>query len=481
MQPIYVFADAFSAEDTARFRTRANAEGFHATGSQYPESYRNNDRVLVDDPELAEHVLSVMRAHLPAELVDEHGERWRLRGLNSRFRFCRYTDGQSFSVHRDGVYYAGARAESRLTFMIYLNDSSEFDGGETRFFASRDRSTTTMTVAPRRGTLIVFDHTLWHEGAAVDEGTKYVMRSDVIYERTDGQAANDGDTSGHQGYVWQLSQLADGSLVSSGRDKTIRRWHVGESLRQQAVLRGHSSSVSAVAAVGPDGMWSGARDGTICRWRGDDKLGAHVAHSGAVLSIVELPDGNVATSSADGSIKLWTKHGVAVATVHEGAGWIWQLAVRNDGMLVVANERGAVELWSPASATRVGVLDLGEPARCVAITDDWDIVAGGSEGTICVWRGSEVRARFRGHSGAVRALTQLPGRGLLSAGEDDRAVLWNANAEPLAEFAHDDFVTALCWLGDHRFATASYDGSVRAWSTVGGPTMAPESEQVVRR
>jgi prolyl 4-hydroxylase len=36
-------------------------------------------------------------------------------------------------------------------------------------------------VTPEAGLALIFDHDLLHEGAAVLEGQKYVLRSDVMY------------------------------------------------------------------------------------------------------------------------------------------------------------------------------------------------------------------------------------------------------------------------------------------------------------
>ena len=60
---------------------------------------------------------------------------------------------------------------SRLSFIIYLND--DFSGGET--------TVVDKTIKPRRGMALLFRHELLHEGRAVKSGTKYVMRTDVMY------------------------------------------------------------------------------------------------------------------------------------------------------------------------------------------------------------------------------------------------------------------------------------------------------------
>ena len=169
--------------------------GFQACGSSYPSSYRTNDRQVIDDPGRAGRLLERLRPHLPL-----HHRGGRLVGINSRLRCCRYRPGQSFSRHLDGVHHRSETVRSALTFMIYLNDAAAFSGGDTRFFASRTSEEVTRRVTPAAGTLIVFDHDLWHDGAVVTDGVKYILRSDLLYEFP--LAAQHGD--GHRGYIWAV-------------------------------------------------------------------------------------------------------------------------------------------------------------------------------------------------------------------------------------------------------------------------------------
>ena len=129
---------------------------------------RNNTRVILDDVPRAA-ALWARVAHLvpPVERADAVG-------LNERFRFYRYDPGERFAPHTDGSFRRGNGEESLRTFMIYLNEG--FAGGETSF-GERDP----MTIVPKAGMALIFDHALLHEGAPVTRGRKYVLRSDVMY------------------------------------------------------------------------------------------------------------------------------------------------------------------------------------------------------------------------------------------------------------------------------------------------------------
>jgi predicted 2-oxoglutarate/Fe(II)-dependent dioxygenase YbiX len=142
------------------------------------KSMRNNDRVMLDDPPLAAELFERARPFLPPNFLV-----WTPVGLNERFRYYRYNPGQKFEWHFDGAFTRDNGDSSKLTFMVYLNDG--FVGGETAFNlrrlgAVRDDDEV-LRVVPEAGTALVFRHDVLHTGAVVLQGTKYVMRSDVMF------------------------------------------------------------------------------------------------------------------------------------------------------------------------------------------------------------------------------------------------------------------------------------------------------------
>ena len=127
---------------------------------------RNNDRVMLDDVELAERLWKKLQPFCPPYVMFHP-----VVGLNERVRFYRYEKGQRFRWHMDGSYRRQNGEHSRLTFMVYLNDG--FEGGETLFQDT--------TVEPERGMALVFAHGYLHEGGEVFAGRKYVLRTDIMF------------------------------------------------------------------------------------------------------------------------------------------------------------------------------------------------------------------------------------------------------------------------------------------------------------
>lgn len=143
-------------------------------GQVVVKSVRNNDRIIWDDPALAELWWKRCEEHLPVSFGN-----WQRQGLNERFRFYRYTPGQTFKKHRDGSFQRRKGEESWMTLMVYLNDG--YSGGRTRFWFAGNAEET--VVSPEAGSALIFMHDRLHEGEIVTAGVKYVLRTDIMYSK----------------------------------------------------------------------------------------------------------------------------------------------------------------------------------------------------------------------------------------------------------------------------------------------------------
>ena len=129
---------------------------------------RDNERVMFVDHVLAYQLWQKLRAFIRPVIGNSQAI-----GLNEMFRFYKYSPGQRFKMHRDGSYVRSETEFSYYTFMIYLND--DYDGGQTKFQSGE-------FVNPKKGTALIFEHSLKHEGARLTMGQKYVLRTDIMYK-----------------------------------------------------------------------------------------------------------------------------------------------------------------------------------------------------------------------------------------------------------------------------------------------------------
>eukprot|EP00026_Physarum_polycephalum_P012438 Phypoly_transcript_12747.p1 GENE.Phypoly_transcript_12747~~Phypoly_transcript_12747.p1 ORF type:complete len:293 (+),score=57.48 Phypoly_transcript_12747:127-1005(+) len=178
----------------------------------YKKNYRNNTRVTAFSHELAATIFARIKEFLPTEVVvDKEHEMeitaefgtagtWKLVGMNECWRMCKYTPGGLFAPHSDGTFVRNRSERSMYTFMIYLNGG--FEGGETNFL-KKDLELSMVdgkyvpregnileSIKPEAGLAIIFLHPYLHEGATLKTGEKYIMRSDIMYGRTEKVATN---------------------------------------------------------------------------------------------------------------------------------------------------------------------------------------------------------------------------------------------------------------------------------------------------
>lgn len=154
------------------------------------DDVRNSHRLIIDDAPLANEILQ----RIISTKVEPHEKPWfdkfltfreklELIDLNGRLRYLRYGPGQYFKPHCDGSYTTTECRGSRsyVTAQLYL--SSVSSGGATRIYNELNKSEY-VDVHPQPGMVFLFQHNLLHEGRPVDAGLKYVIRTDVMYQKT---------------------------------------------------------------------------------------------------------------------------------------------------------------------------------------------------------------------------------------------------------------------------------------------------------
>ena len=127
-------------------------------------------------------------------------------GLNARCRFYRYQHGDFFKPHTDGAWLGSKVVAhelitnaftdrwSQLSFIMFLGD--DYSGGHTQFYLNKDNPSLParggepaieIDVSTPAGAVLCFPHGLHrlhclHSSEAITSGTKYISRSDVLFE-----------------------------------------------------------------------------------------------------------------------------------------------------------------------------------------------------------------------------------------------------------------------------------------------------------
>ncbi|XAR66191.1 hypothetical protein NMG60_11012315 [Bertholletia excelsa] len=195
---LFTVQNYFTSAESKAFIRAAELIGFVHQGSLGPtrgEAYRDNDRISVVDPVLAN---TIWEAGINKLFSDFKIQGKVAVGLNPNIRFYRYKVGQRFGRHIDESIDLGDGNCTHYTLLIYLsggaklkstNDKSNGQcsseilvGGETVFYGPRN--SVVAEVPPSAGMALLHIHgdkCMLHEARNVTKGVKYVLRSDVAF------------------------------------------------------------------------------------------------------------------------------------------------------------------------------------------------------------------------------------------------------------------------------------------------------------
>jgi hypothetical protein len=217
---IFTIDDIMSQDDctnlimavtTAGFNKSSQSGGGH--GRTGREDARTSEFHVMIDNVLSSKIWNSIKKFAPPDVTHlsasgyvsnaNVAKEWKPVMVNDRIRIYKYEVGEVFPEHIDykmcrKVYRDGKQYQQMtfMTLLIYLNDN--FEGGQTGFWTQHDEigkkehcrflrgsenKPHQVVVTPVTGMVLINDQNLLHEGMAPTKGTKYVLRTDIVYER----------------------------------------------------------------------------------------------------------------------------------------------------------------------------------------------------------------------------------------------------------------------------------------------------------
>ena len=191
-----------SDAECAQFVAISDALGYHSDAPvSLPHHVRHNSNVnWIVDESIDGPIWGRCRPQIPERVAGGPSL-----GLNARFRFYRYREGDYFRPHTDGAWPGSRVMDGRLvhdaygdrisqmSMLLFLSDG--YTGGRTLFYPreggrSAEGEAIVARVATPKGAALCFPHGFHplhclHGGETVRSGTKYIIRTDVLFALPD--------------------------------------------------------------------------------------------------------------------------------------------------------------------------------------------------------------------------------------------------------------------------------------------------------
>eukprot|EP00924_Labyrinthula_sp_SR-Ha-C_P013724 augustus_masked-scaffold_5-processed-gene-11.32-mRNA-1 protein AED:0.13 eAED:0.14 QI:0/0/0/1/1/1/3/0/676 len=176
--------------------------------------------------------LNISEEETPDRFQRDIKGKWNAKGTNEHILFAKYDEGGYFSPHTDGYDIVSFDKRSMYSIVLFLNETEK--GGGTRFYNENQKDNLIVEdgrvkgkkefidfeVESKVGRCVVFFHNIMHEGIEIEKGVKYIIRSDIMYEREEKLLKNEKDLEAYNHYSRAL-ELADGTDASEVNDAML--------------------------------------------------------------------------------------------------------------------------------------------------------------------------------------------------------------------------------------------------------------------
>jgi WD40 repeat protein len=302
----------------------------------------------------------------------------------------------------------------------------------------------------------------------------------------------------HWGAVRSVAWSTDGKQIASGGDDDVIRVWDAQTMRERAVLRGHTREVMSVV-FSPDGrrILSGGMDETVRWWEAEtgQELRRFQGH-GQVDGVALSPDGRRALSGHhDRTLRLWDLETGAELRHFDGhTSTVAAVAFSPDGRRAVSGvSDNTVRLWDVESGKQLHRLQGHTGQVCaVAISPDGRLALSGnshwvknglgghaSDYDLRLWEldsGKELR-RFKGHTNAVGGVSFSPdGRHALSCSRDGTLRWWEVQTGRMLhrfEGPGEPLLCAAISPNGRLAVSGGEDGTLRLWDVASGKELRP--------
>jgi WD40 repeat protein len=287
--------------------------------------------------------------------------------------------------------------------------------------------------------------------------------------------------TGHQGSIYKLLTLPDGSLLSAGSEGIIAQWH-HEKSDDAAVFAKTPASVYAMSLLcGSTILAVGTGAGSIhfIDTAARQELKILQLHKAQIFDLATSESLHLGFSAGgDGQLAVFDTRSlnlIMIKQLHPGK--IRNIKISNSGdRVAIAGGDETIRIFSLPEMEEITVFKahLGSANALLWSPDDAYLWSGGRDAHIRIWDTKAYRTvqEIPAHNYAVYDFIQLRKSGfIISVSRDKTVKLWNMQGEFQLRLnaeqynGHKNSVNTLCALQGEKWATAGDDRLIKVWGT----------------
>jgi WD40 repeat protein len=199
-------------------------------------------------------------------------------------------------------------------------------------------------------------------------------------------------------------------------------------------------------------------------------------HVSAVVGLLLLPDGRLASYGSDGSVRVWdTDRGAQLQALSGHTDWVNGVVALSDSRLASYSDDGSIRIWDPDTGTQLRVLE-GHTAAVTGLVVLVDGRLGSSsyDGSVRIWDpDSGAQFELESHKGTGFGLFALSDGRLLSWSRGGAVRIGDPDggARPLVLEGQPSEIGGMVVLSDDRLVSWTGGSPIRIWDPGSGELM----------
>ena len=192
------------------------------------------------------------------------------------------------------------------------------------------------------------------------------------------------------------------------------------------------------------------------------------AHSSTISQLKALPNGCLASSSWDSTVKIWNHSNWHLISTYSGHNDdVWGLEYINNDTMASSSFDSTIHIWSINNGRQIKKIIARYNVFALCVLGDGLLASGEDYGHITIWNISTSNTVYtlKKHLRYVNDLALVSDQVLASASADKTIIIWNltTSSKIYILIKHDDEVTALKVISSSILASASLDNTINIW------------------